>query len=137
VGMAEVRRRRREYWAGLGAAAVTIGVLATRTWPVPTGVEGSVLDALLRDRVVVGAVRLVVLVVALYGIASVPALIVGGRWAKGVGTSGFFADEPRIEIPASVAEVQNEVAALRLDKQRLIEERDALLSLLEGETRPD
>lgn len=137
--MAEARRRRSEYWAGLGAVVFTIVLTSLRLWPVPGGdfTGASVIEALLYDRVLLGVLRLAILVVALYGIASVPALVAGGRWAKGVGTGGIVADDARAEIPALVSEVRQEMAALKLDNALLSRERDELLSLLDVETRPN
>lgn len=134
--MEDVKRRRREYWAGLAAVLVAGGLAALQTWPVPPAVEGSMVDVLLRDRVIVGLLRMSVVVAALYGIASVPALVVGGRWVKGVGTAGIVADERHREIPAVLEHLEGEVADLRLDLERVTRERDELLSLLDARTDP-
>lgn len=118
---------------------LTIAVAASKSWPVP-GAElpgASIVEALLYDRVLLGVLRLAILVVALYAIASVPALIVGGRWAKGVGTGGIVADDAKTDVTVDVAEALRDMAALELENARLSRERDELLSLVDERTRPN
>lgn len=54
--------------------------------------EPSLWFFLLSDSVTLGFVRLGVIAVAVYAIASIPALIMGGRWVKAFGLSGVTAD---------------------------------------------
>ncbi|HYP22507.1 MAG TPA: hypothetical protein VEV43_02950 [Actinomycetota bacterium] len=133
--MAEAKRRRREYWAGFATVMAATAVLFFRWWPVPQEVEGSFLDAVVQDPVMVGALRLTIFAGTLYALASIPALVVGGRWARSVGTAGFVADEA--QVPASVEEADRTIANLRVVVSRLLRERDELLSLMEAETNPD
>ena len=136
--MAEVRRRRREYWAGLGAVLAAVVVLASGSWPVPDAVRGDhIVDTLLGDRVLVGILRLAVVVVALYAIASVPALVAGGRWVKGLGTSGILADDARIESGASTLEADRRLYALQKRNDELEGIVDDLWALVEIETAPE
>lgn len=135
--MAEAKRRRREYWAGLGAVMVAAALTTFELWPIPRTVDGTFVEALFGDRAIVGLLRMTVVVAALYGIASVPALVVGGRWAKGVGTTGFVADERRREVPAVVERIEGEVAGLRQELALVTRERDDLLSLLDSLSTPD
>lgn len=105
---------------------------------MPDSIRGdSVPRLLLDDPVLVGMTRLALVVVALYGIASVPALIVGGRWAKGVGTAGVLADDASAAVPSDLAAVWDKIVVLELENARLTEERDSLLALMDNETRPD
>ncbi len=134
--MAEVRRRR-EHLVGLGAVLAAVVLASLRLWPVPeAAAEDAVLEAILNDAVVIGLLRLAIVVLALYGIASVPALIIGGRWAKGVGTSGIVADDPRADLPAGLVDLLRQIAELEFENARLLDERDELLTLLDDETRP-
>lgn len=48
---------------------------------------------ILSDRATLGFVRLAVIMVGVYALASIPALIVSGRWLKGFGASGVTADD--------------------------------------------
>ena len=132
--MAELRRRRAEYWAGLGAVIVAVALLTSRSWPVPDRVADGVLDALLADPVLIGMLRLALLVVALYGIASVPVLAVRGRWATSLGTSGVVADDARAD--AALEQARRQVAALQNENITLGEELDELWNLVDDETRP-
>lgn len=130
-----VRQRRIEYWAGLGAVLTAAAIATARAWPVPEAVRGPVLNALLHDPVIIGVLRLAIVVAALYAIASVPALIVGGRWAKGIGSGGILADDVAA-IPFESARLRHEIAELESQNESLIAERDELLSLVDDETRP-
>lgn len=136
--MADARRQRREYWAGAGALVLAIVVLLFDSWPVPDRVAGgSVLETIFRDRVLVGMLRLAIAVMAMYSMASVPALVVGGRWAKGLGTSGIVADDVRVDLGGAVAEAHSEIAVLKMDVSRLTKERDELANLAAQMTLPD
>ncbi len=88
-------KRRREYFAALGTVAVALVIAWLQLWPVPNAVASSLPHMLVGDRVLIGLLRLALLLGGLYFIASVPVLVVGGRWAKGAGTSGILADDPR------------------------------------------
>lgn len=134
--MAEVRRRRSEYWAGLGAVAAIAVVAMLKLWPVPHTASGrSVTQLLLGDRILVGVLRLGILVSALYGIASVPAQIVGGRWVKGLGTTGIVVDDARVEANLTVERSRRELEALRARDARLTAQLEELQRVLA--TRPD
>jgi hypothetical protein len=78
--------------------------------------------------------RLALLVVALYGIASVPVLAVRGRWATSLGTSGVVADDARAD--AALEQARRQVAALQNENITLGEELDELWNLVDDETRP-
>ncbi|MDQ3951960.1 MAG: hypothetical protein M3279_03180 [Actinomycetota bacterium] len=137
--MADARRRRSEYWASLAAVVAAAIVMSFRTWPVPPlpVAEESALNALLLDRALIGVLRLAIVVVALYGIASVPALVVGGRWAKGLGTGGVLADDAGTDVAQALQHARQQVADLQLRNARLTRERDDWASLVDARTRPD
>jgi hypothetical protein len=136
--MAEVRRRRSEYWAGLGTVLVALAVASFGLWPVPDGTDDrSWPSFLLGDPALVGIVRLAIVVAALYFIASVPALIVGGRWAKGLGATGLLADDARTDVDLAIADAERQVAALRHENLLLMTERNEFFALLDDVTAPE
>lgn len=65
-----------------------------------------------------------------------PALIVEGRWAKGVGTTGIVADDAHHAVLA-LEMSRREVAALESTNADLVSERAELWNLLDVETRPN
>lgn len=125
--MAETRRRRAEYWAGLAGVATVVVVASLKTWPVPDGTaEASFVELLLGDRVLVGMLRLAIFAGAVYGIASIPALIVGGRWVKGLGTTGILVDDARAEADLAVEDSKLRVAALTARIERVARQVDEI-----------
>lgn len=135
-GMAEVRRRRTEYWAGLGAVVMAVAVAVLGLWPVPGAMrERSWIELLLGDPILVGMLRLAIVAAALYFIASVPALVIAGRWAKGLGTGGIVADDARPD--SALEHARRDVATLRSLNAHLSEEKAELWDLLDVETRPN
>lgn len=72
---------------------------------------------ILSDRATLGFVRLALIALGIYALASVPALIVSGRWLKGFGTTGLTADD------AAAAATRSQAADRDLGemKQRLQE----------------
>jgi hypothetical protein len=104
--MADVWRRERvEYAAGLGTIAIATTLAALDAWPFDgprvARADAPIWEELVYHGAVLGFLRLAVVVLALCGIASVPALIVGGRWAKGLGTTGITADDARWAVDAT------------------------------------
>ena len=103
-------------------------------WPFDTTLpalpaDPSLWQFMLSDDITLGFVRLGLVVLALFVIASVPALIVGGRWVKGFGTSGLTADD------AAAANESLEEAKKKLDETQehvdeLTGERDEAHQLL-------
>ena len=69
-------------------------------------------------------------------IASVPALVADGRWAKGLGASGIIADEARADATDALERARQQVAALEVRNEHLTEERAELWDLVDVETRP-
>jgi hypothetical protein len=99
--------------------------------------RGPVLNALLQDPVIIGVLRLAIVVAALYAIASVPALIVGGRWAKGIGSGGIVADDVRVDAAQALELVRRELAELESENAELRSERADFWDLMDAETRPN
>jgi len=118
---------RRRLWTGqrLEWAAAGGGVLLALTlalwpshWPFdarPPGRDSSVWQFLLSDRVTLGFVRLSVVLLSLFVIASVPALFAAGRWLKGFGVSGVAADESQsaAALAREVEKLQQEIQAMK------------------------
>jgi hypothetical protein len=68
---------------------------------------------LFADRTTIGFLRLGLVLLAVYLIASVPALVVGGRWLKGFGRDGVTADDPVVASrERSIDKLRDEVSAL-------------------------
>lgn len=136
--MAETRRRRTEYWAASGGVAAAVLLATLRLWPVPNDLRGgSWFELLLGDPILVGVLRLAVLVAALYFIASVPALVMDGRWVNGLGTGGITTDERRTRVSAALEQARREVAILELLNDDLTKDKAELWDLLDVETRPN
>jgi hypothetical protein len=83
------------------AAVALVLVAAWQVWwpfreePIPANdySDPSSWQLLFSDRLMLGFVRLGMVALVIYLVASVPALIVGGRWLKGFGTGGVSTDD--------------------------------------------
>ena len=119
----------------LGAcAAVAAAVVAAwqEWWPFDASPEvlssydkPSVWQFLFSDRLTLGFARLGLAALVMYLAASVPALIVGGRWLRGFGTSGVTADDA-VEARETLEDLENEVERLTGDLGAASSEIDAL-----------
>jgi hypothetical protein len=83
-----------------GAAAVAGAVIlaAQSAWPFDGSQpkmppRPSLWQLLLSDHVTLGFVRLAVVMMAAFVVATVPALVAGGRWLKSFGAGGLIADD--------------------------------------------
>jgi hypothetical protein len=129
---------------GQWAAAVIVCVVAiilaaTQTWvfggpPVPIGDSPSLWQIVLSDSITLGFLKLGLMAIGLYVLASVAALVIGGRWIKGF-PGGLSADE----VVKTSSEGQEALAELKQQVTRLQTERDearaisrALLEILRG-----
>jgi hypothetical protein len=65
------------------------------------------------DRATIGFVRFGLVMLALYVIASVPALVVGGRWLRGFSTTGVTADDTVVDGAVVIAELKGKVKKLQ------------------------
>jgi hypothetical protein len=88
----------RQFWVAGGTIAAIVALAVWSIWPFQEappslGQEPSVWEVLLHDQWVLGFLRSGIVVVVVYVIVSVPALIVAGRWMKGLGTAGVTADD--------------------------------------------
>jgi hypothetical protein len=120
------RGRRRLEWvvAGLAVAGAVVLALPPTHWPFQAAAAGrdtSLWQLLLTDRVTLGFVRLSVVLVSLFVIASVAALFTAGRWLRGIGSAGVSADDRGMD------EAVAEIARLNERVRQLTEERDTLI----------
>lgn len=93
-----VNRRAIQLVSALAAVVIAILLATHNTWPFDTSLPAlpakpSLWQFLLSDQVTLGFVRLAFIMLAVFVIASVPALVAGGRWLKGFGTGGVTADD--------------------------------------------
>lgn len=118
----------RQFWVAGGTIAAIVALAVWSIWPFQEappslGQEPSVWEVLLHDQWVLGFLRSGIVVVVVYVIVSVPALIVAGRWMKGLGTAGVTADDAEraddmIEDywdAAAYLETQNQDLSVRLE----------------------
>ena len=134
--MADVRRRRREYWAGLAAVLTAAVVTVLGLWPVPRGTDGTV-EAILNDRPLVGLLRLAVLAIALYAIASVPALMWVRAGQKVSAPPAWSRMIPAWDVTLALAEARRNVDALERHNNHLEDTLDELWELVDVETTPN
>ena len=110
----------------LALVFLAILLAAGRAWPFdasPPREHASLWQLLLADRLTLGFVRLALVAVALFVVASVPALIMGGRWLKTFGTSGLTADEA-VDTTAALTRARLELAGVREELEAVKKERD-------------
>jgi hypothetical protein len=117
----------------LALVAVTILLAANGWWPFDTSPpelpkrRPSFWQFLLADRLTLGFVRLGVVMLALFVVASVPALIAGGRWLKGAGTSGLTADDA-IGATEALVRMEEKLERTTNDLETLKRQRDSALA---------
>ena len=119
--------------AALALVAVTILLASSGWWPFDISApklpknKPSFWQLLLADRLTLGFVRLGVVMLAVFVIASIPALVVGGRWLKGLGTGGFAADEAAV-VAGALDEANEELERTRKELEAVTRERDEALA---------
>jgi hypothetical protein len=112
--------RRKQWLAAALILAATVGLAATRAWPFnsspgPLPNKPSLAQLFLADRLTLGFVRLAIVLLTLFVIASVPALVVAGRWIKGFGTTGLPVDDAG-EASEGIASLKEQVVALKAER---------------------
>jgi hypothetical protein len=132
-----VAERPRQWLAATVVLAAVVVDAAWRHWPFQSepkplaGYEHPTLwQLLLSDRLTVGFVRLAFVALVLFVVASVPALVVAGRWLKTFGTSGLGADDAQ-DAAKAISELRRKLAlttqkldAANAQVERLTEQRD-------------
>jgi hypothetical protein len=120
--------------AALALVAVTILLASNGWWPFDTSApklpknSPSFWQLLLGDRLTLGFVRLGVVMLAVFVIASVPALVVGGRWLKGLGTSGLTADDAAV-VAGALDKTKEELERATKELEAVKKERDEALAV--------
>jgi hypothetical protein len=134
-------------WAQRAIAIAAVGLAALaieRGWwfldsgprPISTFDDPSVWQYLFADRTMLGFARLAILALAVYLIASVPALIIGGRWLKAIGAGGASADDAeqaRDVVQSQRAEIERLTTELKTATEKVDEltsERDSAVRLV-------
>jgi hypothetical protein len=107
-----------------GAAVAVAIVFAVQHWWVFTGssvplpAKPSLAQLVLSDWVTLGLVRLGLALLAVFIIASVPALIVQGRWLKGFSASGVTADDPIAAKDNAIDVLTAQIKVLQLERDK-------------------
>ena len=125
----------------LALVSIAILLAVIRSWPfsaLPPRArtdQPSLWQFLLSDRPTLGFVRLALVAAALFVVASIPALVVGGRWLKVFGASGLTADDAS-DAAAELAEYSREVDRLRTELAAVRKDRAELIAKRKGATAP-
>ena len=119
----KVSTRQLQIAAAVGSAAVAVWLAASDTWvfanAAPTLPDKPTFwQLLMSEHTTLGFVRLALILTALYAIVSVPALVTGGRWLKGFGSSGFTADDA-VQADDTIEELKSQVEKLTAQRDRL------------------
>jgi hypothetical protein len=118
----------------LALVFLAILLAVSRAWPFdasPPREHASLWQLLLADRLTLGFVRLALVAAALFLVASVPALVMGGRWLKVVGISGLTADDAS-DVTTELAESRREVDRLRKELAAVRKNRAQLIARQQG-----
>ena len=119
------------------AAAVVVAILlaAGSAWPFDASrpklpAKPSLWQLLLSDHVTLGFVRLAVVMLAAFVVASVPALVAGGRWLKSFGAGGLIADDAD-DLRRALEATERELDRTTRDLEAVKKERDDLKALID------
>lgn len=120
--------------------ALAFALALTKLWPFSRprlpDQDAAIWEVLVYDGAVLGFLKLALVMLALYGIASVPALVAGGRWAKGLGASGVIADDATRESELTLAEAERTIRDLQ-ERQEIFERKyRELEAMVDAETAP-
>jgi hypothetical protein len=124
-----VTRRTAQLLTALALVATAILLALNRWWPFNTSPPGlpqekpTFWQFLLSDHLTLGFVRLGVVMLAIFVIASVPALITGGRWLKGFGTTGLTADDA-LDANKALDDAKKELDNATRELEAVKKERD-------------
>ena len=122
-------------WVGAALIVLVAIIFAlTNVWPFDASppklpADPTIWQLMLSDDTTLGFVRLGLVLLTVFVVASVPALIIGGRWLKGFGTTGLTADDA-----ADASQALDDAKAKLDDTARQLEavkqERDEALELV-------
>jgi hypothetical protein len=121
--------------AGAALIAVAAIILALAdAWPFDTSppklpADPTLWQLVLSDDITLGFVRLGLVLLAVFVVASVPALVIGGRWIKGFGTTGLTADDAA-DASQALEEAKTKLDATAHELEAVKQERDEALGLV-------
>jgi hypothetical protein len=128
--------RERVVQLATAVAAVTSAILlaAQSIWPFDARrpelpPRPSLWQLLLSDHVTLGFVRLAVVMLATFVVASVPALAAGGRWLKSSGAGGLIADDAA-GLRSALEATERELDRTTRDLETATKERDEAVALV-------
>jgi hypothetical protein len=122
--------------ASASAAVVVVILLAAGSaWPFDASrpklpSKPSLWQLLLSDQVTLGFVRLALIMLAIFVIASVPALVAGGRWLRSFGAGGLIADDAD-DLRRALDATERELDRTARDLGAVKKERDDLKALID------
>lgn len=97
--------------------------------PVPLGQGPSIWEILLNDRISLGFIRAGLAALVTYAVISVPALVVAGRWMKGLTTAGLTADDAET-ADRHIEELEQDLQETLEELEDQVRENDILSELL-------
>jgi hypothetical protein len=120
--------------SAVAAIGLAIFLAANRAWPFDAArprlpARPSLWQLLLSDHMTLGFVRLAFVMLAVFVIASVPALVAGGRWLKGFGAGGFVADDAA-NLRSALDATRRELDRTTRDLEAVTKERDEARALI-------
>jgi hypothetical protein len=128
--------RERAVQLATAVAAVTGAILlaAQSIWPFDARRRDlpprpSLWQLLLSDHVTLGFVRLAVVMLATFVVASVPALAVSDRWLKSFGAAGLIADDAA-GLRSALEATERELDRTTRDLETATKERDEAVALV-------
>jgi hypothetical protein len=117
------------------AAAVALAILlaAESAWPFDASrpklpAKPSLWQLLLSDHVTLGFVRLALVMLAVFVIASVPALVAGGRWLRSFGAGGLIADDTA-DLRGALEATERELERTTRNLEAATKERDEAVAV--------
>jgi hypothetical protein len=125
--------------AAVLVVAVAVVLALADWWPFDVSqpalpADPSFWQLMLSDDLTLGFVRLGFVMLAIFVIASVPALIAGGRWIKGFGTAGLTADDAAVKAAVDSDKVADaatkELDVVKQERDQAIDHATRLLRLL-------
>jgi hypothetical protein len=117
------------------AVALAIFLAAESAWPFDASrpklpARPSLWQLLLSDHVTLGFVRLAFVMLAVFVVASVPALMAGGRWLKSFGAGGLIADDA-VDLRSALEATERKLDRTTRDLEAMKRERDEAVALAE------
>jgi hypothetical protein len=126
----------------VGAALIVLVAIVfaiTNVWPFDASppklpADPTIWQLMLSDDTTLGFVRLGLVLLTVFVVASVPALIIGGRWLKGFGTTGLTADDAADasqaldDAKAKLDDTAHQLQAVKQERDKALELARSVLS---------